>query len=141
MTCTQRAILIVTLFTVIAYILIGTGCQTGKAATGTLRGTVTVGPIWPVERPGESRPVPPQVFEARKVVIYNKSKTKILEEVALTQIGRSAKASYSVQLRPGNYVVDINRSGIDSSSQVPKKFEIRPGQTVIVDIDIDTGIR
>ncbi|MEE9583710.1 MAG: hypothetical protein V3W01_03515 [Dehalococcoidales bacterium] len=41
----------------------------------------------------------------------------------------------------GTYTVDINYSGIDSSPDVPKKIEIKPGETVRVEIDIDTGIR
>jgi len=125
----------------ITSVLIGTGCQNEQAITGTLEGTVTVGPIWPVERPGEERPVPPGVFEERKVVIYNQSSKKILEVVDLVQIDQSARAGYSVQLKPGKYVIDINRDGIDSSSEVTKMIEIKSGQTITVDIDIDTGIR
>ena len=125
----------------LALIFIGTGCQSEQVIPGKLEGTVTIGPIWPVERPGEERPVSAQVFESRKVVIYNQSKTKLLKEVDLIQIDQSAKAKYSVQLKPGKYVVDINRGGIDSSSEFPKKIEIKSGQTIEVDIDIDTGIR
>jgi len=124
-----------------AVILVGPGCQDGQQVSGTLQGTVSIGPIQPVERPGESPPVSPKVLEARKVIIYNKSKTRVVEALGLTQIGQSAKGSYSIQLKPGEYVVDINHIGIDNSSAVPKRIEIESGQTVIVDIDIDTGIR
>jgi hypothetical protein len=44
-------------------------------------------------------------------------------------------------LKPGIYTVDINRIGMDSSSDVPKQVEIKPDVTVSLDIDIDTGIR
>ena len=124
-----------------ALILVGPACQDGQQVPGTLQGTVSIGPIQPVERPGENPPASPKVFEARKVIIYNKSKTRVVETLGLTQIGQSAKGSYSIQLKPGEYVVDINRIGIDSSPDVPKRIEIESGQTVIVDIDIDTGIR
>ncbi len=137
----SRRFIIAALFVLMASALLGIGCQNEQIAPGTLEGTVTIGPIWPVERPGEKQPVPPQIFEARKVVIYNQSKTKAVKEVDLIQIGQSAKAKYSVQLKPGKYVVDINRGGIDNSSDVPKKIDIQSGQIVIVDIDIDTGIR
>ncbi len=100
-----------------------------------------MGPLWPVERPGENPPVSPQVFESKKVVIYDDSKTKTAKIVDLTQIDQSAKATYSTRLKPGKYVVDINRGGIDRSQQVSVNVEIRPGQIVVVDINIDTGIR
>lgn len=117
------------------------GCRNSPEAPGTLRGTVSIGPIWPVERPGENPPVPPQVFQGRKVIIYNKSQTQVLQTVNLLQIDATAEASYLVQLKPGSYTVDINRNGMDSSSEVPARVEIRSGETVIIDINIDTGIR
>ena len=49
--------------------------------------------------------------------------------------------NYSIELETGIYIIDINRIGIDSSSDVPLEIEIRPGETVKLDIDIDTGIR
>ena len=125
----------------LAIMLTAVSCQDGQQTSGTLQGTINIGPIWPVERPGENPPVPQQVFEGRKVVVYNQSQTKIVKTIDLTQIAQSSKASYSTQLKPGRYVVDINHIGIDSASEVPKKVEIKPGQTVTVDIDIDTGIR
>ena len=137
----QRVLVLVVLSILLALMLVGSGCHDGQQVQGTLQGTITIGPIQPVERPGENPPVSPKVFEARKGIIYNKSKTRVVETLGLTQIGQSAKGSYSIQLKPGEYVVDINRIGIDSSSDVPKKVEIESGQTVIVDIDIDTGIR
>jgi hypothetical protein len=133
--------LILSLFILVAPILTVIGCQSTQQVPGTLQGTVTIGPIWPVERIGDSRPVPPQVFEARKVVVYNESKTVTLKTIDLLQIGQSSKASFSVQLTPGQYVVDITHGGMDRSGEMPKKIEIKSGQTVVIDINIDTGIR
>lgn len=64
-----------------------------------------------------------------------------MQTVDLKQIGQSDKASFSVQLNPGSYVIDINRIGIDNSKDLPTTVHIQPGQTVVLDIDIDTGIR
>lgn len=138
---TGKSTVIMSLVILVATTFIVTDCQNGPPATGTLEGTVTIGPIWPVERPGENRPVPPQVFDVRKVVVYNETKNKTLKTIDLIQIGQSAKASFSVQLTSGQYVIDIISNGIDRSSDVPKKIEIKSGQTVIVEINIDTGIR
>jgi len=117
-------------------ILLVAGCVSETKVPGTLEGYVTIGPIWPVERPGEQKPIPPEVYEARKVMVYDKSGKRLVEEVSLTSEGY-----YSIKLKPGTYRVDINRIGIDSSSDVPKQIVIETGQTVVLNIDIDTGIR
>ena len=126
-------------FVLLAVVIIGLllgGCAGGTAETGTLEGTVTIGPIWPVERPGDNPPIPPEVYDARKVMVYDKNGRKLVEQVDLGQDGY-----YSVALESGVYTVDINHLGIDHSRDVPEKIEIRPGETVKLDIDIDTGIR
>jgi hypothetical protein len=112
------------------------GCVSETKAPGILEGYVTIGPIWPVERLGEQKPIPPEVYEARKVMVYNKSGKRLFEEVSLSSDGY-----YGVELRPGTYTIDINRIGIDSSSDVPKQIVIESGQVVVLNIDIDTGIR
>jgi len=103
---------------------------------GVLQGRVTIGPISPVERPGENPPIPPEVYESRKVMIYDQQRGQLVSKVDLDPDGY-----YRVALIPDIYVVDINYAGVDSSSDVPRKVEIRPGETLEVNIDIDTGIR
>jgi len=126
----------------IAVILFMTvSCTETVAQPGTLEGTVSIGPIWPVERPGENPPVSPEVFAARKIMVYDEQGKKLMETVDITQIGQSAEGRYSIQLKPGDYVVDINKAGIDHSAEVPRMVEIKTGQTVTLDISIDTGIR
>ena len=48
---------------------------------------------------------------------------------------------YSFVLKPGTYVVDIRNQGIDRSQELPKTVTIREGETIRLDISIDTGIR
>ena len=103
---------------------------------GTLRGNVTIGPITPVERPGEKPAVPPEAYEARKIMVYGTNMDKLI-----TQVDIDANGYYEVGLKPGTYTVDINRIGVDRSSDVPKEIEIVAGKTVVLDVDIDTGIR
>ena len=98
---TGKVFLTTVLMILLAIALIIPACQDSQQADGTLQGTVTIGPIWPVERPGENPPVPPQVFEARNIIIYNKSQTKVLKKVNLHQIDNSASARFAVQLNPG----------------------------------------
>ena len=110
-------------------------CST-PSEPGILQGYVSIGPIQPVVRPGEIVEVPCEVYEARKIMVYDKSGNKLIQQVDIDCDGK-----YSVKLSPERYNIDINRIGIDSSSDVPKKVEINSGLTTRLDIDIDTGMR
>ena len=128
-----KKLLIVTLATACLFLA---ACADGAGEPGRLEGKVTIGPIVPVERPGETYEVPCEVYEARKVMVYDHNHDKLVKQVDIDCNGH-----YSVALQPGEYVVDINRIGIDHSSEVPATVEITSGETVSLDIDIDTGIR
>ena len=112
------------------------GCTTGTVETGTLEGEVTIGPVSPVERPGEKPPIPCEVYEARKIVVYDKNGNNLIKQVDI-----NCEGQYRVDLETGVYTIDINRVGIDHSGDVPRKVEIEAGETVTLNIDIDTGIR
>ncbi|MFC1958732.1 META domain-containing protein [Chloroflexota bacterium] len=105
--------------------------------SGILQGIVRIGPITPVERPGEKPPIPPEVFEARKIMVYDKSGKTLIQQVDIDSDGQW----YVAHLKPGTYTVDINHIGMDSSDDVPQQVEIQLGITTRLDIDIDTGIR
>lgn len=116
-------------------------CQPGGAETVLLQGAVTIGPISPVERFGESSPVPPEVFSSRYLIIYDKSGEKLVREVYFTQIGAGATGYYTAQIAPGTYVVDINHLGVDSADNLPVTITVSADETVTIDVNIDTGIR
>ncbi len=104
--------------------------------SGILQGIVTIGPITPVERPREKPPMPPEVYEARKIMVYDKSGKKLIQQVDIDSEGR-----YVTHLKPGTYTIDINHIGMDSSDDVPQQVGIQSGITTRFDVDIDTGIR
>ena len=116
-------------------------CQPNVQETALLQGAVTIGPITPVERPGESAPVPPEVFATRKIMIYDEAGKELVREVDIAQIDASASGFYTAQLEPGTYTVDINHSGIDSAAGLPRQVTLNAGETVTLNVDIDTGIR
>ena len=116
-------------------------CAPAPQETALLKGAVIIGPIWPVETPGQDPPVPTEVFTSRKIMVYGASGEKLLEEVSITQIGQTASGYYTVVLSPGAYTIDINRLGIDSADGLPRQITLAAGQTLTLDIDIDTGIR
>ena len=134
----RRILLIVC---ILAGSLFAISCQPGGPETVLLQGAVTIGPISPVERPGENPTVPPEVFSARKIVIYDESGKNLVREVYFTQIGQGATGYYTAQIAPGTYVVDINHLGIDRAANLPQKISVSADETVTIDVDIDTGIR
>ena len=110
-------------------------CGGTHQANGVLEGKVSIGPITPVQQ-STPVPTPPEVYAARKVLVYDSEHNKLLYTVNLDDNG-----NYRIELEPGTYVVDINHVGIDRSSEVPKTIEIEPGITVVLNISIDTGLR
>ncbi|UCC60883.1 MAG: hypothetical protein JSW38_12400 [Dehalococcoidia bacterium] len=110
-----------------------------SAGKGVLQGNITIGPIWPVEPPGGNPPIPPEVYESRKVMVYDELGATLIHKVDIIPYGEYGY--YRVELDAGRYAVDINRIGVDRSGDVPTVIEVLPGKTVELDIDIDTGIR
>ena len=120
--------------------LFANGCS-GTNEKGLLQGNVLIGPITPVEQPGQDTTLRCDVYDARKIMIYDKIGTKLLMQVDIDCNAEENYTRYRVELEPGIYTVDINRKGIDSSDDMPKQVEIKSGITFKLDIEIDTGIR
>jgi hypothetical protein len=116
-------------------------CQPGGPETVLLQGAVTIGPISPVEKPGENPPVPAEVFDSRYLIIYDESGENLVREVYFTQIDQGATGYYTAQIAPGTYVVDINHLGMDTAENLPVTITVSADETVTIDVNIDTGIR
>ena len=112
-----------------------------------MQGKVTIGPLCPVEPCN----LPPEqiarIYKARKVIIYEQSTKAKIAGANLDQDGE-----YSISLKPASYIVDItdaegNELPLESPRRpslgnvIPRKVEVRQGDKVVVDFDIDTGIR
>lgn len=112
-------------------------CAPTPAATGSLAGHVTIGPLAPVAIAGQPEPTPPpEVYAARRVVVRTADGARELAQLTI-----DAQGSYRVDLPAGVYQIDINRSGMDSAAGLPAQVEVRAGATTTLDISIDTGIR
>jgi len=122
-------------------VLLASSCRQIPPQTGLLQGSVTIGPITPVEIPGQNPIVPPEVFSTRKVLVYDSTGKSLIKEVIIYQVKQTANGYYSVQLEPGVYKIDVTSTGIGGGANLPETITITAGQTMILDIDIDTGIR
>jgi hypothetical protein len=103
---------------------------------GRLEGTVAIGPLCPVEPCTPAQDQIRAAYAARTVVVSTGDGKTVVRELAIDPV-----AGYGAVLPAGTYVVDIDRIGIDTSDDVPREVTIRPGETVRLDIAIDTGIR
>jgi len=113
------------------------GCGPRSVATGTLEGTVTVGPLTPVQRESEPPPtVPPQVYTSRRLIISSADGGR---EIARIQF--AADGTYQATLPAGRYQVDLQPNGIDRANQLPAAVDIEADQITRLDVSIDTGIR
>ncbi|MDD1679830.1 MAG: hypothetical protein LUO93_11690 [Methanomicrobiales archaeon] len=125
----------IVLLLLMAGVLAGAAGCLGPQNAGYLEGHVIIGPICPVEQINVTCPVPPSVYEARKIVVS----TEGAQVVTIVDI--DSTGFYRTALAPDTYIVDINHIGIDHSTDVPIAVTIIAGQTTVLNISIDTGIR
>jgi hypothetical protein len=102
--------------------------------TGVLEGKVWIGPLpgGPPEKLG--LPYPPEIYQPRKVMVYDADHIKLVKPVDITE-----KGYYSVELPAGKYTVDINYVGTDWSNDVPRKLILQPGIHINADITFNIG--
>ncbi len=104
---------------------------------GYLEGRATIGPLQPVERVGVPSPTPPPAAcTSRGLVVYSATSGAEVARFAFQPDCR-----YSVSLPVGNYRVELDRRGIDTSRDLPRTVAVVAGQTTRLDLSIDTGIR
>jgi hypothetical protein len=106
---------------------------------GFLEGTVSIGPLCPVEKdPPDPDCLPTyETYKAYPVTIKTSNGRR-----KIAQLNPALDGSYKIELNPGNYLVILeteqNRIG---SSNLPAKVVIISLNKTILNIDIDTGIR
>lgn len=103
---------------------------------GMLTGSMTIGPICPVERIDNPCEPSSEMYASRKVFVYASNKT-----VLITTLTPDSKGNFSVSLSPGNYYIDMVHQGIGTIRGVPMMVTIVSGKTFTLSIDVDTGIR
>ena len=137
----KRILIISAMLVLLAAGMLPVSCQPGGPESVLLQGGVTIGPLSPVERPGENPLVSADVFKDRKIMIYDGSGKKLVREVYITQIDQGATGYYTAQIAPGTYTIDINHLGMDHADNLPRKITVTADETITIDVNIDTGIR
>lgn len=106
--------------------------NTVASAVGVLEGKVS---IVSQSLDGIDQPYPPEVYQPRKIVVYNIDRTVFIRQVDIDEYGY-----YRVELSPGTYVIDINYFQYDTSDVVPRKLNIEAGKAYMFDIGFDTEL-
>ncbi len=100
--------------------------------TGVLEGKVSIGPRSPEEI---GQPYAPEIYQPRKVMVYDADHAKLVGQVDLDENGY-----YSVALSAGIYIIDINYFDTDRSDSVPRKLKIQARTHYMFDISFNTGM-
>ena len=136
MTSPIRAALLLAIFSLACHNSPTSPVDPSSRPHGRLSGVVSIGPNCPVEQVGNPCPTPPAAYQARKILVYDAARTRVLFVVDIDSQGL-----YLIDLVPAKYVIDFRGSAIDRSSQLPKAVEITANSVTRLDVSIDTGIR
>jgi hypothetical protein len=124
---------------IISFFLFAACHKVAHQGNGYLEGTISIGPICPVEHipPDPACQPTAETYRAYPVSVFTEDgKRKI------TQLNPSLNGSFSTDLQPGNYMVILetaqNKTG---GSNLPAVVTITSNDKTLLNIDIDTGIR
>jgi hypothetical protein len=108
-----------------------------SAEPGFVEGHISIGPLTPVHRVGMPTPKPSrETYAAYKVTVF-----KADGETKISELTPNDEGNYRLTLPPGDYVLDRPHRRAGGSKDLPRSIKIVSGQTVRVDIAIDTGMR
>jgi hypothetical protein len=106
---------------------------------GFLEGTISIGPICPVETiPPDSACLPTaETYKAYPVSIWTSNgKRKI------TQLSPALNGTYQTELAPGTYLVILENQQLKfAGTNLPVQITIISQDKTLLNINIDTGIR
>ena len=115
------------------------GCMNSiYTGNGLLQGTISIGPICPVESdPPRPECLPTaETYKAYPVGIWTPDgKRKI------TQISPALDGSYIVIMDPGQYLIKLDIVNNIGGSNLPVIIELGAADKITLNIDINTGIR
>jgi len=123
----------------LAGILVISGCENDSdKENGFLEGTISIGPLCPVEtNPPEPRCLPTaETYKAYPVYVCTPDGSK-----KITLISPELDGSFKTELAPGKYLIIPDKEHRIGSSNLPQEISIKSMETTVISINIDTGIR
>jgi hypothetical protein len=124
----------------------GASSTTGAAgaSTGTLGASFSIGPTAPVCKANASIGPAPQPYSSIEMVVSSSPSGQVTTTVPINWVSNGCEVSGVVQasLAPGSYSVNLSScTYMGCSSAFPKSVVIVAGQSVGINVSIDTGIR
>jgi len=123
----------------LAGILVISGCENDSdKENGFLEGTISIGPLCPVETdPPQPRCLPTaETYKAYPVYVCTPDGSK-----KIVLISPELDGSFKTKLAPGKYLVVLDKEQRIGSSNLPQDVTVKSMETTGINIDIDTGIR
>jgi hypothetical protein len=121
-------------------LVIYSGCEKKKIIDqGVLKGTISIGPLCPVERipPDPACAPTAETYKAYQVDVYSSDGVNIIAE-----LNPALDGSFITDLPGGNYKINLAKGILSiGGSNLPSEITIERGDTTILNITIDTGIR
>jgi hypothetical protein len=104
---------------------------------GFMEGKVSIGPLCPVETDPPNPDCQPDedTYKAWPIAVYRATDTR-----KMLNIIPDAEGNYIVDLPEGRYIVDLETEH-RFDKNLPAIVDISPAKTLILNIEIDTGIR
>lgn len=116
------------------------GCDKGKQREqGYLEGTISIGPLCPVERipPDPACQPTAETYKAYPVSVYTTDGQK-----KVAQLNPSLDGTFTHELPTGKYLVILEKAQNNiGSSSLPVEISIISQEKTLLNINIDTGIR
>jgi hypothetical protein len=112
------------------------GRPTNVLENGSLDGVMTIGPICPVERVDQPCLPTPEMYATHSVFVYTKDR-----QTLLATLTPDAQGEFHATLPVGVYYVDTTHQTIGKVDGVPTVVSIVAGQSTLLTIAVDAGIR
>ena len=113
--------------------------QNSMGIAGVLKGKITIGPLCPVETVPPSPGCTPtaETYKTWATAVWKLNKTDKVITLNPTPDG-----NYLVTIPSGKYIIDFDKTQLyKASSNLPYEITVPANDTVIFNINIDTGIR
>jgi hypothetical protein len=112
-------------------------CADDTAKPGILEGHLKIISLKEVELAGRKpTKLTAENYAEYPLIILNKDGQKQVARMTSDREG-----NYRISLPPGNYILDVAGRGQRHLRAEPQPFAVVSGQTVRVDMDVDTGVR
>ena len=121
-------------------------CIACQISPATLKVHLDIGPLSPIERPGQNIKVPPEMYKSYEAHLFIADSPRKHAEKVLKTMSFDANGNFNLKLTPGQYTVEVARANMKLNPRMlrisePKFVRLFAGRTTELKLFVDTGIR